>query len=470
MRRNSAMPPSRTAPLLYILCVATSLVLLSGLDAREHRLRSRRLGDDGAARADGDLATARNDTFAHDWAPTLNTPGDHSWVLSRVVGILSMQGGFALLEAGSVRPANKANIMMKNVADLSISLVGYAACGYSLSFSAGSSFIGGWGRAFLLGADDEYTTVLHQFSFAATTGTIVSGAVAERLRFKSYLWMTLILTNVLYAACCHWAWHPEGFLYKLRFVDFAGAGVVHLLGGTSALVATCAIGPRTGRFGALPPLLVAVQNAKFRVRQRLARLGCGPASRPASRERESGRERESARHARIAKIRAASEFRISDPVNVIYGTFVLWVGWLSFNCSGTLGLTSGRESLTARVGLVTCLGGAFGAIAGLLYSQVRTGGAFFEVEPVSVGALAGMRSKHTLRLGPCLAFTFPPLTMYPPCNHETVPRHGRPRLDHRGVCEHRAVGRRARRLHRRAPRVRRARRPRVPPHRRPGIA
>ena len=213
-------------------------------------------------------------SFDDEWVPSLDTAGDHGWVLSRTVGILSMQGGFALLEAGSVRPANKANIMMKNVADLSVSLVGYAIIGYSLSFASGNAFIGGVSRSFLLNAEDEYTTVLHQFSFAATTGTIVSGAVAERMKFKAYLLVTISLTNVLYAACCHWVWHPEGWLLKRSFIDFAGAGVVHMLGGVCALVATLVIGPRFGRFGALPPILVWLTNQKFAARKRLARLGC----------------------------------------------------------------------------------------------------------------------------------------------------------------------------------------------------
>ena len=151
-------------------------------------------------------------SFDDEWVPSLDTAGDHGWVLSRTVGILSMQGGFALLEAGSVRPANKANIMMKNVADLSVSLVGYAIIGYSLSFASGNAFIGGVSRSFLLNAEDEYTTVLHQFSFAATTGTIVSGAVAERMK---YIFQSLPAGHhksdeCAYAACCHWVWHPEG--------------------------------------------------------------------------------------------------------------------------------------------------------------------------------------------------------------------------------------------------------------------
>jgi len=83
---------------------------------------------------------------------------------------------------------------------------------------------------------------------------------------------------------------------------------------------------------------------------------------------------------------------VSDPVNVIYGTFILFVGWISFNCSGTYGLTGGREHLAARVGVVTMMGGAAGTLAGLLQSNVATAGKSFEIEPASIGALAGLVS------------------------------------------------------------------------------
>ena len=191
-------------PFVWIVIIIAALLLISHYErqqlapvARQRRLFSH----------DYDMpASNLTRVFADDWLPSLGGAGDHSWVLARVVGILSMQGGvrcrasvpvsrlrlspalqlsslhrsgieipppqFALLEAGSVRPANKANIMMKNVADLSISLVGYTMVGYSLSFTEGNSFVGGFSKAFLLGADSELTVVLHQFSFAATTGTI----------------------------------------------------------------------------------------------------------------------------------------------------------------------------------------------------------------------------------------------------------------------------------------------------------
>jgi ammonia channel protein AmtB len=214
---------------------------------------------------------------------------------------------------------------------------------------------------------------------------------------------------VLYSVAAHWAWTSQGFLSAMHFRDFAGAGIVHLLGGACAVTATCFIGPRTGRFGALPPLLIRWSQRKEWLRDR---LGCGQrkartrtsaaSSSSSSPSGNSASDRDGARPApqsngglrrrQIERTREAREFRVSDPVNLIYGTFILFVGWISFNCSGTYGVTSGRENLTARVGVVTCVGGAAGTTAGLLYSYVVTNGKAFEIEPASVGALAGLVS------------------------------------------------------------------------------
>ena len=297
--------------------------------------------------------------FPDGWAPALDAPGDHSWTIARTIGILTMQGGFALLEAGSVRPANKANIMMKNMADMSVGLLLYAAYGYSLTFTSFSPFMGGHTRVLLLGAESEYTHVLHQFSFAATTGTIVSGAVAERVNFKAYVLLTGWIISVLYSIVAHWAWTDEGWLRKVDFFDFAGAGVVHLLGGACACVSTCYVGPRIGRFGALEPWLLRWQELRTRLGRSITFKSRAKPSVSGSTTQQGGVQ-PNLRRAQVARAKEAQAFRVSDPVNVIYGTFILFVGWISFNCSGTYGLTSGREHLAARVGVVTCMGGAAG--------------------------------------------------------------------------------------------------------------
>ena len=149
---------------------------------------------------------------------------------------------------------------------MSVGLLLYAAYGYSLTFTSFSPFMGGGGRLLLLGEDVEYTHVLHQFSFAATTGTIVSGVLAERVCFKAYLVLASWIISVLYSIAAHWVWTSEGWLAQIRFFDFAGAGVVHLLGGACACVATCYVGPRIG--------LWASQHRQ----QHLAKLAVGRAT------------------------------------------------------------------------------------------------------------------------------------------------------------------------------------------------
>ena len=114
--------------------------------------------------------------------------------------------------------------MMKNIADMSFGLVFYMLIGYSLSFAAGTPFIGGLSLA---GIGDlpsgEYTLFFFHFSFAATTGTIVSGAVAGRMRFFTYIIVSSIfVTNFVYPAVVHWVWSSEGWLNRMGFVDFLG--------------------------------------------------------------------------------------------------------------------------------------------------------------------------------------------------------------------------------------------------------
>ena len=133
----------------------------------------------------------------------LQLHGDHSFVLARSFGIMVMHGGFALLEAGSVHIANRGNIMMKNLADMSFCMVFFLLYGYSLGLAEGNSFIGGSGSVGLRNADAiEYTAFFYHFSFATTTGTIVSGAVAGRMPFKTYIFLSALVTSIVCAPVC----------------------------------------------------------------------------------------------------------------------------------------------------------------------------------------------------------------------------------------------------------------------------
>ena len=320
----------------------------------------------------------------------LDRDGDHAWTIARSIGILSMQGGFALLEAGCVRPANRANIMMKNIADMSFGMVFFLIIGYSLCFADSSGFIGGLDNAALLDDSDvEWTYFFYHFSFAATTGTIVSGAVAGRMKFLSYIVLSSICTtNFIYPVAVHWAWSESGWLMKMGFIDFSGTGVIHLVGGAAALQLTLVLGPRIGRFsGGSNPYNVCLTRLATRIDavfDSLRATGRLPTAAVPSITRMSRSSRP-----RDEPIVDPKDFAVNDPVNIIYGTFVLAIGWLHFNMSGTLGVTGGRAELTGRIGVVTMVGGAFGAVAGMVYSYMEHAG-MMRIEPASMGCLAGL--------------------------------------------------------------------------------
>uniref|UniRef100_H2YUH3 Ammonium transporter n=1 Tax=Ciona savignyi TaxID=51511 RepID=H2YUH3_CIOSA len=172
--------------------------------------------------------------------------------------ILFMQTGFAFLEAGSVRSKNTTNIIMKNVLDLFIGAIMYFAIGYSFAYGKpGNAFIG-HNYFFATNMDENFTYAgwFFQYVFAATASTIVSGAMAERTEFTTYMVYFTFLTGFVYPVVAHWCWSEVGWLkvgmgentHGLSYIDYAGSGVVHLTGGSAALVGAIALGPRIGRF------------------------------------------------------------------------------------------------------------------------------------------------------------------------------------------------------------------------------
>uniref|UniRef100_H2YUI0 Ammonium transporter n=1 Tax=Ciona savignyi TaxID=51511 RepID=H2YUI0_CIOSA len=169
-----------------------------------------------------------------------------------------MQTGFAFLEAGSVRSKNTTNIIMKNVLDLFIGAIMYFAIGYSFAYGKpGNAFIG-HNYFFATNMDENFTYAgwFFQYVFAATASTIVSGAMAERTEFTTYMVYFTFLTGFVYPVVAHWCWSEVGWLkvgmgentHGLSYIDYAGSGVVHLTGGSAALVGAIALGPRIGRF------------------------------------------------------------------------------------------------------------------------------------------------------------------------------------------------------------------------------
>ena len=189
---------------------------------------------------------------------------DLLWMLICAVLVFMMQAGFMCLESGIIRNKNNINVALKNISDFGISIVCYWMIGYGFMFGASKSgFIGFDDFLFdpsgAAASGPAMTFFIFQSMFCATAASIISGSVAERLKFNSYLVITAIVGTILYPVIGHWAWANSdenyggdgstGWLYDLGFVDFAGSTVVHSTGGWIGLAIILIIGPRSGRFG-----------------------------------------------------------------------------------------------------------------------------------------------------------------------------------------------------------------------------
>jgi len=191
-----------------------------------------------------------------DGLETSKTNADQFFLIVIAIIIFFMQGGFAFLEAGSVRSKNTVNILIKNILDAFIGGVSYWAIGWGLAYGAGGNPFCGGSQFFNYQLDyNLYPKWFFQFVFAATAATIVSGAIAERCQFGAYFTYSILLTAWVYPPVSHWAWDGGdengvgmGWLAAHGYKDFAGSGVVHLLGATCALVGCYFIGRRRGRF------------------------------------------------------------------------------------------------------------------------------------------------------------------------------------------------------------------------------
>ncbi len=239
------------------------------------------------------------------------------WIVTASILVFFMQAGFALLEAGSARAKNSINVMMKNFIDVCLATLVFWAVGYGLMF--GNSSTGWFGEShFLLSSASQrdYTLLLFQSMFAATSATIVSGAIAERTRFVSYIVCAVLITAIIYPIFGAWAWNPNGWLAQKGFVDFAGSTVVHSVGGWCALAAAIVIGPRLGRF-----------------------------------DRDTGAARDIPGH---------------NLSLVVLGGFILWMGWFGFNAGSTLKATESIGGIALNTNLAACAG----ALGTVVYCMV----------------------------------------------------------------------------------------------------
>ncbi|NOS68090.1 MAG: ammonium transporter [Candidatus Peribacteraceae bacterium] len=259
--------------------------------------------------------------------PDLKIALDTSWVLMTAFLVFFMNAGFALVESGLCRAKNCVNILAKNYVVFAVSSIAFWTIGFALMFGNGNPYIGltGFLPSLINGSASfsalDWTSVpmaakfFFQLVFAGTAATIVSGAVAERIKFGSFIVFAAALTAVIYPIAGHWIW-GGGFLSTLAtpFHDFAGSSVVHSIGGWAALMGAIILGPRLGRFDA------------------------------------QGK---------------AQTIRGHNMTNVTLGGLILWLGWFGFNPGSTMAVDA--RSI-AHIALTTNLAAAAGTLTALLAS------------------------------------------------------------------------------------------------------
>lgn len=280
--------------------------------------------------------------------------GDTLWVLVAAFLVFFMQAGFAMVESGFTRAKNAVNILMKNLMDFSMGSIAYWAIGFAIMFGAGNAFMGtsGWfvpSETFTAGTDAStsvfsslewssvptYAAWLFQLVFAATAATIVSGAMAERTQFKSYLIYSVFITGLIYPIVGHWIW-GGGWLSSFGegMLDFAGSTVVHSTGGWLALTGAIVLGPRIGKYD------------------------------------NEGKPRPIAGH--------------NLPLAAL-GVFILWLGWFGFNPGSQMGADAADISLIA---ITTNIAAAAGAITAMITAWLILGKP--DAGMALNGALAGL--------------------------------------------------------------------------------
>jgi Amt family ammonium transporter len=176
------------------------------------------------------------------------------WYLIGAALVFFMQAGFAMVETGFTRAKNAGNIIMKNLMDFCIDTVVFALLGFGIMMSE-NYFFGIIGLPdfkiftdFGYFIEKEAASFVFNLVFAATAATIVSGAMAERTRFISYCIYSAVISLVVYPIEAGWVWNPNGWLFRLGYIDFAGSSAIHMVGGMSALIGAIILGPRLGKY------------------------------------------------------------------------------------------------------------------------------------------------------------------------------------------------------------------------------
>ncbi|GBG28229.1 Ammonium transporter [Hondaea fermentalgiana] len=174
---------------------------------------------------------------------------DELWLVVSAINILGLQLGFAMLETGVARAKNTKSILLKNLADMSLGVFVWLVIGFGLYVGDGRFVSGAPHDGFMLLNDEDYALFAQSYGFAITGTTIMSGAVLSRMKFEWYILISCIFVGLVYPVSAHWAWAENGFLsVDFDYKDYAGSGVVHMIGGVYGLVGAWVCGPRVGRF------------------------------------------------------------------------------------------------------------------------------------------------------------------------------------------------------------------------------
>lgn len=260
---------------------------------------------------------------------------DLLWIILSAFLVFMMQLGFALIETGMVRPKNTINVAMKNLIDTMFGIIFFWLIGYGVMF--GSDFNGLIGlSSFAIDGKNlqENAIFFFQAMFAATAATIISGAVAERMKFNGYIIVAIITTALIYPIFGHWAWSDDGWLKQLGFVDFAGSTVVHSVGAWVGLAGIIVLGPRLGKFRKGEIKYFAPSNHNF----------------------------------------------------VVFGVFILFFAWFGFNGGSLLAFSPEVSSILINTTLAATFGGLGGWII-TLFNRDKV-----SIETFAFGVIAGLVS------------------------------------------------------------------------------
>ena len=261
------------------------------------------------------------------------------WILISGILVFFMQAGFTLLESGMTQSKNAANIAMKNFMDISVGTLTFWALGYGLMYGTKNA------SGFLsidelwMNAGGGAHDVFFQTVFAATAATIVSGAIAGRTKYSTYIIFTVFMTAIIYPISGGWQWYGDGaWLYDLGFIDFAGSSIVHSVGGWAALCAAWMVGPRLGKY--VDGKVVTIPGSNLL-------LGS-------------------------------------------LGVFILWLGWFGFNGGSQLAWGGDDSVYASAVVMATNIAAAAGAIGALFTSWLYLGKP--SLSQTLNGAVAGLVS------------------------------------------------------------------------------